>query len=64
MVTREGLWKHFGPVIIEALALVVKDEINLLRVEHSLPERTDQQLFDAVDTKLKSLPKYDWMNTS
>ena len=37
---------------IKAFALVVLDEINLLRAEHSLPARTAQQLRDAVKAKL------------
>ena len=62
MATREELYRKFGPKLIEAIVIVIKDEINLLRVEAGLPERTNQQLMNAVDTKLSSLPDYPWMN--
>jgi len=37
---------------LKAFALVVLDEINILRVAAGLPERTVQQLKNAVKTKL------------
>ena len=46
----------------EGVVLVIKDEINLLRVEHGLPERTNQQIVDTIETKLGTLSDYDWMN--
>ena len=61
-VTREELYRKFGSVLIEALVLILKDEINLLRVEHGLSERTGQQIMTAIDNKLNSLPLYSWMN--
>lgn len=61
-MTREELYRMFGPLLIEAIALIIKDEINLLRAQHSLPERTNQQIIDAIENKLSLLPKYDWMN--
>lgn len=62
MITREELYQHFGPLLIEAIVLIIKDEINLLRVEVGLPERTNEQILNAVDSKLSSLSKYDWMD--
>ena len=29
-LTREELYRMFGPILLEAVALVVKDEINIL----------------------------------
>ena len=58
---REELYKHFGPKLIEAVVLVVKDEINLLRTEHSLPERTNEQIVGAIGNKLNSIFDYGWM---
>ena len=60
-ITREDLFRQFGPLELEALALIIKDEINILRAEHSLPARTNQQIMDAMETKLATLSKYDWM---
>lgn len=62
-ITRDDLYHKFGPILIEALALIIKDEINLLRAEHSLPERTNQQIMDAMETKLENLTPYDWLES-
>ena len=59
---RENLYKQFGPMLMEALALVVLDEINELRTRASLPPRTKAQLVSGLEMKLTSLDKYDWMN--
>lgn len=61
MATREELYRKFGPLIIEAVVLIIKDEINVLRSLHGLPERTNQQIIDAIDAKLTTLTKYYWM---
>ena len=60
-MTRDELYQHFGPLLVEALARIIKDEINILRAEHGLPDRTNQQIMDALDTTLGTLAKYDWM---
>ena len=36
----------------------MKDEINLLRIQHELPERTNQQIIDAISNKLVELSDY------
>lgn len=59
---RDELYQKFGPVLIEAVVLVVRDEINTLRALAGKQERTKQQMIDAVETKLNSLDTYDWMN--
>ena len=58
---REKLYQCFGPKLLEAIVLIIKDEINLLRTELGLPERTNEQIVNAVSAKLESLPDYDWM---
>ena len=62
MATKEELYLKFGPMLIEAIVLIVKEEINILRVEAGLSERTDKQILTAIDNKLSSLPLYDWIN--
>jgi len=61
-MTREELYRKFGPKLVEAIALVIKDEINVLRTNASLPERTDQQIIDAIETKLTAAEDYPWMD--
>ena len=62
MITREELYRGFGPMLIEAFALIVKDEINILRANHGLPDRTNQQIMDALKNKLDTLSTYNWMD--
>lgn len=60
-MTREEIYRRFGPLLLEAIVLVIKDEINALRAEHGLDERTNQQLINALENRLQILNKYDWM---
>lgn len=60
-MTRDELYQRFGPKLIETIVLVVRDEINLLRSQHSLPERTNQDIIDALSSKLSNISNYDWM---
>lgn len=63
-MTREEVYHKFGPELLEAIVLIIKDEINILRDEAGLPERTNQQILNAIETKLGTLDKYDWMTNS
>ena len=60
--SRDDLYRQFGPMLIEALALVILDEINDLRELEGLPTRTKPQLMNALQTKLDTLSKYEWMD--
>jgi len=63
MATREDLYRKFGPQLVEALVLIIRDEINTLRGKVGLPERTNQQIMDAIDNRLTNdVPIYNWMN--
>lgn len=53
--------QKFGPILLEALALVVLDEINILRQQLGLQTRTKQQLIDQISNHISTLPPYDWM---
>lgn len=59
--TRETLFRSWGPQLLEAIVLVIRDEINTLRQLHGLPDRTNQQIITAIDTKLQGLTRYQWM---
>ena len=59
--TRDKLYQHFGPILIEALADILLKEINILREELNLQPRTKQQLINALKAKNDTLPLYDWM---
>ena len=60
-MSREELYRHFGPLLLEAMIRVILDEINILRVNAGLPERDLSQVVSAIDAKLNQLAKYDWM---
>ena len=51
----ETLQDKFGPKVLKAMMLVIKDEINNLRSNASLAERTDQQIMDALTAKFEAL---------
>ena len=62
IMTREEIYQKFGPMLIEAIVLVIRDEINLIRTQAHLPERTNSQIMGAISNKLNTLGKYNWMN--
>jgi len=55
---RQTFDDRFGPKVVEAIVLVIKDEINLLRAQHSLPERTNEQIISAIEDKLETIGEY------
>jgi hypothetical protein len=61
-MTRDQLYKKFGPIELEAVVRLIFSEINILRVRAGLAERTIQQGIDALESQLSALTKYDWMN--
>ena len=60
-MNREELYQKFGPMLVEAIVLIIKDEINILRGKANLPERTNLQIMTAIGNKISSLEKYSWM---
>ncbi len=60
-INREELYRKFGPILLEAIVLIIKGEINILRQQAGLPERTNEQIMNTIEQKLNSLSKYDWM---
>ena len=60
-MTRHELYQQFGVKLIEALALVIKDEINTLRSQHGLANRTNAQIVNSISDKLDTITDYNWM---
>jgi hypothetical protein len=58
MPSRRNYRDQFGPKLLEALIMIIKDEINTLRGKHGLAARTDKQLVDAIKAKLDTLDDY------
>lgn len=61
MATREELYRKFGPQLLEVVVMIMKREINILRFQAGLQERTNQQILDALNDELNNTPEYDWM---
>lgn len=61
MGLRDTSMQKFGPKLIEAIVLLILDEINILRAEHSLPERTTTQLLTQLSDQVDEISDYDWM---
>lgn len=59
--TRSDIYHKFGPILLEAIVLVMVDEINILRTEHDLQVRTEQDILNAIEVKQSQLQDYDWM---
>lgn len=62
MNKRSEVLQLFGPKLIEALALDILNELNILRAKHGLPPRTKLQVYDALMNQANHLPDYDWMS--
>lgn len=61
MAQRNDTYKHFGPILLESLSLVLLEQINVLRHEQGMPEITEQNLIDSLNNHLSTLEPYDWM---
>lgn len=61
MTERDDLFIQFGPKLVEAMFLVLLDEINNLRPGQGQPTITMEDLISAASNHVQSLPDYDWM---
>ena len=61
MSKRDDLFRKFGPLFFEAMALMVLDSINELRKKASLPVYTKDQVMAKMENHLSTLLPYDWM---
>ena len=60
-MTREELYRAFGPKLIEAIVRITLEEINKLRAVNGLSEYSNEQLITAISNELKEIPDYSWM---
>lgn len=61
-VTASQLYRQFGSKLLHAIVFVIKDEINILRAEHGLSARTNEQVMNSIQNKLDTIPNYAWQN--
>lgn len=56
MATKETVYRKFGPKIIEALIRLLRKHVPQFQAF------TEQQIVDALDAEIETIPDYDWMN--
>ncbi len=61
MFTRNTLFVQFGPKLLEAMFIVLLDEINSLRPGQGLPDITMEDIIDSASNHVTELPDYEWM---
>lgn len=61
MEKRDELFARFGPLLIEAIADFLLDNINALRQEQGMPEITKDDFCEQLLNHLSELPPYEWM---
>lgn len=61
MSTRDDTYQKFGPILLEAMVLVLLEQVNILRQNQGMPEITEQDLIDSLNNHLNELQPYDWM---
>lgn len=62
MTDRNDTYQKFGPILLEAVCLVILDQINALRQEQGMPTITEQDIIDNLNNHLSSLQPYGWMD--
>lgn len=61
MAKRDELFKKFGPILLEAFAIMILEEVNRIRQHVGMPQITKQQVLDEINNHLSELEPYDWM---
>ena len=61
MADRHDVYKQFGPLLVEAVADLLLGEINVLRAKLGLPEHSKKKMLKAIDDRLKTVTKLNWM---
>jgi len=62
MTQRDELFRRFGPMLLEALIIMIVEECNRLRSKAGMPHITKEMFFDEINNHLSELEPYDWMN--
>lgn len=63
MAARDDLFVKFGPHLLEAMFLVLLDEINTLRPGQGQPVITMDDLIQNASNHVTQLTPYDWMDS-
>ena len=61
MIQRDELFRKFGPILFEAVVIMIVEETNRLRTQLNMPLITKQDFSDEINNHLSELLPYDWM---
>lgn len=61
MSERDGLFKKFGPILLEATVITILELVNESRRARGWPDITLQDFYDKVNNHITQLVPYDWM---
>ena len=61
MGQRDDLFVKFGPILLEALVIMIVDEANRVRSELGMQPITKEMFFDEINNHLSELLPYEWM---
>lgn len=61
MAQRDELFRQFGPMLLEAFAVMILEEVNRIRQHVGMPQITKQQVLNEINNHLSALEQYDWM---
>lgn len=64
MAIRDELFAKFGPLLLEAIADFLLDNINTLRKEQGKPEISKDAYLILLSNHITELEPYDWMSES
>jgi hypothetical protein len=61
MTLRDNTYLQFGPLLLEAIADAVLEQLNELRTDLGKPTITKAAFLGTLNNNLNHLPPYDWM---
>lgn len=60
MTVRDNVYELFGPKLLEAIALVLLEEINVLRAANNQPAIQEASFLGRLHNQMDHLEEYDW----
>lgn len=62
MAQRDDLFRKWGPLLLEAVVIMVVQETNRLRTQLGMPLITKQMFYDEINNHTSELEPYDWQD--
>lgn len=61
MTERDKLFQKFGPILLEAIVIMMVQETNRLRAQLNMQPVTKEMFFDEINNHLSEIQPYEWM---